>query len=229
MVPENPKVSPKRNVPRAPPHQTLGTTQNNTGLQTPKNYASPREPLEILSSKGVSPRRKEQLNGSVSASSKPSFLGVNESPSSQVNSPSSSASFKSHNPLHGCQNLHESSHLFVTLWTVACRAALSMWFFRQEYWSGLPLPPPADLPDQGSICLSCYRWILYSLSHWGKPLTSVSVVYSFLSLAVFHCMAVLVCLSIPLLMDIWVVSSFWLFQVQLFWTFVYKSLYGHIL
>ncbi|XP_069433808.1 nck-associated protein 5 isoform X2 [Ovis canadensis] len=107
MVPENPKVSPKRNVPRAPPHQTLGTTQNNTGLQTPKNYASPREPLEILSSKGVSPRRKEQLNGSVSASSKPSFLGVNESPSSQVNSPSSSASFKSHNPLHGCQNLHD--------------------------------------------------------------------------------------------------------------------------
>ncbi|XP_040084343.1 nck-associated protein 5 isoform X1 [Oryx dammah] len=107
MVPENPKVSPKRNVPRAPPHQTLGTTQNNTGLQTPKNYASPRESLEILSSKGVSPRRKEQLNGSVSASSKPSFLGVNESPSSQVNSPSSSASFKSHNPLHGCQNLHE--------------------------------------------------------------------------------------------------------------------------
>ncbi|XP_055254836.1 nck-associated protein 5 isoform X4 [Moschus berezovskii] len=107
MVPEPPKVSPKRNVPRAPTHQTLGTTQNNTGLQTPKNYASPREPLEIPSSKGVSPGRKEQLNGSASASSKPSFLGVNESPSSQVNSPLSSASFKSHNPLHGCQNLHE--------------------------------------------------------------------------------------------------------------------------
>ena len=121
------------------------------------------------------------------------------------------------------------SCLFGTPWAVAHQALLSMWFFRQEYWSGLPLPPTADLPDQGSICLSCYRWILYSLSHWGKPLTSVSVVYSFLSLAVFHCMAVLVCLSIPLLMDIWVVSSFWLFQVQLFWTFVYKSLYGHIL
>ena len=107
MVPEPPKVSPKRNVPRAPPHQTLGTTQNNTGLQTPKNYASSREPLEIPSSKGVSPGRKEKLNGNVSASSKPSFLGVNEPPSSQVNSPLSSASFKSHNPLHGCQNLHE--------------------------------------------------------------------------------------------------------------------------
>jgi len=24
-----------------------------------------------------------------------------------------------------------------------------MGFFRQEYWSGLPFPPPADLPDPG--------------------------------------------------------------------------------
>ena len=28
--------------------------------------------------------------------------------------------------------------LFVTLWTVACQALLSMGFFKQEYWSGLP-------------------------------------------------------------------------------------------
>ncbi|XP_065787487.1 nck-associated protein 5 isoform X1 [Muntiacus reevesi] len=107
MVPEPPKVSPKRNTPRAPPHQTLATTQNNTGLQAPKNCASTREPLEIPSSKGIPPGRKEQLNGNISASSTPSFLGVNESPSSQVKSPLSSASSKSHNPLHGCQNLHE--------------------------------------------------------------------------------------------------------------------------
>ncbi|KAB0364527.1 hypothetical protein FD754_008683 [Muntiacus muntjak] len=107
VVPEPPKVSPKRNTPRAPPHQTLGTTQNNTGLQAPKNCASTREPLEIPSSKGIPPGRKEQLNGNISASSTPSFLGVNESPSSQVKSPLSSASSKSHNPLHGCQNLHE--------------------------------------------------------------------------------------------------------------------------
>ena len=31
--------------------------------------------------------------------------------------------------------------------TVACQAPLSMRFFRQEYWSGLPFPPPEDLPD----------------------------------------------------------------------------------
>ena len=39
--------------------------------------------------------------------------------------------------------------LFVTLWTAACQAPLSMGFSRQEYWSGLPCPPPADLPDPG--------------------------------------------------------------------------------
>ena len=32
--------------------------------------------------------------------------------------------------------------LFATLWTVAHQAPLSMGFFRQEYWSGLPFPPP---------------------------------------------------------------------------------------
>ena len=39
--------------------------------------------------------------------------------------------------------------LFTTLWTVAHQAPLSMGFSRQEYWSGLPWPPPGDLPDPG--------------------------------------------------------------------------------
>jgi len=39
--------------------------------------------------------------------------------------------------------------LFVTPWTVACQASLSMEFCRQEYWSGLPFPHPGDLPDPG--------------------------------------------------------------------------------
>ena len=37
--------------------------------------------------------------------------------------------------------------LFATSWTVAHQALLSMEFSRQEYWSGLPFPSPADLPD----------------------------------------------------------------------------------
>ena len=37
----------------------------------------------------------------------------------------------------------------VTPQTVACQTPLSMGLFRQEYWSGLPRPPPGDLPDPG--------------------------------------------------------------------------------
>jgi len=36
---------------------------------------------------------------------------------------------------------------FVTLWTVARQAPLSVGFSRQEYWSRLPFPSPGDLPD----------------------------------------------------------------------------------
>ena len=36
-----------------------------------------------------------------------------------------------------------------TPWTVTHQAPLSMEFCRQEYWSGLPFPPPGDLPDPG--------------------------------------------------------------------------------
>ena len=39
--------------------------------------------------------------------------------------------------------------LFATLGTVVCQVSLSMGFSRQEYWSGLPCPPPGDLPDPG--------------------------------------------------------------------------------
>ena len=39
--------------------------------------------------------------------------------------------------------------LFVTLWTLAHQPPLSMGFSRQKYWSGLPCPPLADLPDPG--------------------------------------------------------------------------------
>ena len=34
-------------------------------------------------------------------------------------------------------------------WTVAHQASLSMGISRQEYWSGLPGPPPGNLPNPG--------------------------------------------------------------------------------
>ena len=42
------------------------------------------------------------------------------------------------------------SDSFVTPWTVAPQAPLSMGFPRQEYWSGLPFPSPGDLPNPGT-------------------------------------------------------------------------------
>ena len=36
-----------------------------------------------------------------------------------------------------------------TLWTLAHQAPLSVGFSREEYWSGLPGPPPGDFPDPG--------------------------------------------------------------------------------
>ena len=51
----------------------------------------------------------------------------------------------------GNKEVKSLSHvrLFATPWTVACQAPLSMEFSRQEYWSGLPIPSPEDLPDPG--------------------------------------------------------------------------------
>ena len=50
-----------------------------------------------------------------------------------------------------CMYVHMFSRvqIFVSPGTVAHQAPLSMGFFREEYWSGLPFPPPGDLPDPG--------------------------------------------------------------------------------
>ena len=48
----------------------------------------------------------------------------------------------------------------VTPWTVARQTPPSIRFSRQEYWSGLPCPPPGDLPEQG------WSTRLLGLLHW---------------------------------------------------------------
>ena len=48
-----------------------------------------------------------------------------------------------------CTQLISYVWLFATPGAVACQAPLSMGFSRQEYWSGLPFPPPGDLPNSG--------------------------------------------------------------------------------
>ena len=53
-----------------------------------------------------------------------------------------------------CAQSLSSVRLFATPWTVACQVPLSMGLPRQEYWSGLPLPFPGDLPDPGTELVS---------------------------------------------------------------------------
>ena len=67
-----------------------------------------------------------------------------------------------------CQSL---SHvrLFVTPWTVAHQAPLSMEFSTQEYWSGLPFPSQGIfLTQESNPSLPHYRQIFYHLSHLGS-------------------------------------------------------------
>ena len=63
-----------------------------------------------------------------------------------------------------------------TPWTAACQAPLSAWFSRQEHWSGLPCPPPGDLPSSGikpmeSSVSSASQGDSLPLSHRGGPQT----------------------------------------------------------
>ena len=39
--------------------------------------------------------------------------------------------------------------MYVTSWTIAHQAPLSMKFSSQEYWNGLPFPSPGDIPNLG--------------------------------------------------------------------------------
>ena len=85
----------------------------------------------------------------------------------------------------------------VDLWTVALQASLSLRFSRQEYWSGLPVPPPGPLSDRriepplmspavasGFFTTSAtwenrlFRPLLHELHPWAGHLTSVGCICS---------------------------------------------------
>ena len=84
--------------------------------------------------------------------------------------------------VHSCmRSQFNHVQLFVTLWTVALQAPLSMGFSRWEYWStySMPCPPSRDFPghQESNWCLRCllhWRQILCPLSHLGSPCKKVS-------------------------------------------------------
>ena len=62
------------------------------------------------------------------------------------------------------------SDSFATPWTVTHQAPLSMGFFRQESWSGLPFPSPGDLLDPGTELESPILASRFFTTEPGKPL-----------------------------------------------------------
>ena len=76
--------------------------------------------------------------------------------------------------------------------TIARQAPLSMVLSRQEYWSGLPCPPPWELPDpriEPKSLRSCaFEQVLYHSHHLGSPFEAV-------------CVCVCVCVSCSVVSD----------------------------
>ena len=79
---------------------------------------------------------------------------------------------------------HFSHAWLVTPWTVGLQASLSLGFSQQEYWSGLPCPPPGDRHNPGikTACLASPALQADSLpaGHWGSPGILV-VLFNFLA------------------------------------------------
>ena len=72
------------------------------------------------------------------------------------------------------------SNSFVTPGIVAHHAPLSMGFSRQEYWSGLPCPPPGDLPEPGKepasfMCLALAGRIFTTSPTWEAPHRNIHI------------------------------------------------------
>ena len=70
------------------------------------------------------------------------------------------------------------AQLFVTLWTAAHQAPLSVGLSREEYWSGLPFPPPGNLPDPGiepaSLVSPALQAGYLPLIHLAAPIPAVA-------------------------------------------------------
>ena len=78
-----------------------------------------------------------------------------------------------------CVCVKSLSHvrLFATPWTVARQVPLSMGFSRQEYWNGLPFPPPEDLPNPGTEPSSpALAGGFFTAEPPGKPKCSIKAV-----------------------------------------------------
>ena len=89
--------------------------------------------------------------------------------------------------VQGCEHCvcsHSRVQLFVTPWTVAWQAPLSMRFFKQEYWNGLPFPPLWDTPNPGikrtylvtlALPLDFFFFLVNFVIHWNETAMGLPV------------------------------------------------------
>ena len=77
------------------------------------------------------------------------YAGQEAAPESYMEQPSGSKLEKGYNKAIVNVKSLSCVQLFATPWTVDYQGPLSMGFFRQEYWSGLPFLSPGDLPNPG--------------------------------------------------------------------------------
>ena len=105
--------------------------------------------------------------------------------------------------------------LFVTPWTVARQAPLSMGFSRLEYWSVLPYPPTGDLPNlgietaslispalAGGFFITSATWEAHKIMCWGPKVTrqthnlqSIDSICEILSMLNYVQMSMVICKS----------------------------------
>ena len=76
-----------------------------------------------------------------------------------------------------CHHSLSPVQLFAPPGTIAHQVPLAMEFSRQEYWNGLPFPPPRDLSNPGIKLVSLVSPALAggfftTVPHWIKPRTS---------------------------------------------------------
>ena len=79
-----------------------------------------------------------------------------------------------HTHTHVCAQSHSNNYVWlsVTPWTVGCQAPLSKGFSRQEYWSGLPCPPPRIKPE--SLASPALAGRFFTTAPAGKDRTLLS-------------------------------------------------------
>ena len=82
--------------------------------------------------------------------------------------------------------------LFATPWNVAVQAPLSMGFSRPEYWSGLPCPPPGDLPKpRNRTHASCNEGGFFTTEPPGKPTYIYNLVHGFYAYCMYDLLHIL--------------------------------------